>query len=203
MSLYDIIESLIDVSSVPPEKQTDPDYERARNRIHAELTSAKDVEIASYHEAGHWVQAVSVTNDLGLDKSRFTVVGPRIEYKQGEYIPTATGLKMHGMEDWQPVCEDDVRIIARIGVAGGESVRCFYGEIENVGDAYDKGVFETFCIATRQKTGGQIIQLSHKQYWSEARREVQLEFQKEPVKNDIHMKAKSIMRDVFGPVFSI
>ncbi len=87
MTFYEIINGLVDAGDkVLADRRSGDDYTTARKRIHDELASPHDVEVACYHEAGHWVYSLPV-------------IGPRIEYypatngKPEKYNATPTGLE--------------------------------------------------------------------------------------------------------------
>ncbi len=123
MTVYEIIDGLIDVSQVLPEKQKGEGYESARKLIHDEFATAEDVEVGCYHEAGHWTQAILSANQLKINPSGIKVIGPGIKYygprdgKPERYDAFPLKVEMDGIDDWRAEIEDDVRAIARIAVA--------------------------------------------------------------------------------------
>lgn len=58
LDFREIIDKLIDVSSLTDKQTTGDEYEAAREWIHSDLRTPHDVEVACYHEAGHWAVAV-------------------------------------------------------------------------------------------------------------------------------------------------
>ena len=201
MTLHEIIDSLIDLSEVSLDKRGGDKYEQARQIIHDSLNTVDDVEAACFHEAGHWAQAFLAAHQLDADGSLFKVVGPTIKYNRSKdtYDATPTGLKLVGMEGWRASSEDDVKIMARIAVAGGESILCFYGPSRGRADGNDIGRFKCFCRETRGYLGG-IINAPHV-YLNEATTDVRRDFQEERFKILLRAKTELIKRDVFGPVF--
>jgi hypothetical protein len=201
MTVHEIIDGMIDVRDVPPEKREGSEYEAARKQIHDELSTIRDVEAACYHEAGHWAYAVVAANQFGVDGSLFQVVGPRIRYdasdKNYPYDATPTALRLVGMQNWKPRSDDDVEIMARVAVAGGESVHHFYGLTQKRGDENDNARFKIFCKEARNRLGG-LIDAPHV-YWGDAKIEVRKNFKK--VRSVVETKAKEIMKEQFGPVF--
>ena len=199
MTFFEIIDNLIDVTGVPVLKQNGEQYEDARKLIHTELSTVEGVEIACYHEAGHWAQAVLA---LGADGSLFEVVGPRIKYdesKKNPYDPTPTGLSLPGLKDWKAQVEEDVKVMARVAVAGGESVHRFFGPVVKRGDKDDIERFKAFCQDARNRLGG-IIEPAHI-YLNEARENVRKDFENERFKNLVQSKAELVKKEVFRPVF--
>jgi hypothetical protein len=202
MTFYEVIDNLIDVTGVPETKRSGIEYEAARNLIHIELSSMEEVEVACYHEAGHWAFAILVANQLAVDGSLFEVVGPRIKYdvsKKNPYDATPTGLSLPGMENWKAQDEDDVGAMARIAVAGGESVHHFFGPTQKRGDKNDKDRFEEFCKNARMRLGG-VVEPPHV-YWGQAIKDAQIDFKDTLFALRISAKAELVKHQQFGPVF--
>jgi hypothetical protein len=203
MTFSEIIYNLIDVTNVPESKRSGVEYEAARNLIHEELSTVEDVEIACYHEAGHWAFAVLVANQLGVNGSLFDVVGPRIKYNETAkkpYDPTPTGLSLPGMENWKAQIAEDVTAMARIAVAGGESVHHFYGPKRKRGDKNDRERFEALCGEAHMRLG-RIIQPPHI-YWNQAIEDArEIDFKDGVFALQISSKAELIKHQLFGPVF--
>jgi hypothetical protein len=202
VTFFEIIDRLINVDEVPDTKRGGPQYEAARSLIHTELSSVKDVEVACHHEAGHWAQAVLAANQLGADAALFTVIGPTIRYdplKKNPYDASPTGLRLVGLEHWRPQGEEDIEIMARIAVAGGESVFRFYGANQKRGDANDLCRFKELCRDARNRLGG-LIGAPHL-YWDAALEPVRKDFTDDGFKKVITAKAAEIERLQFTPVF--
>jgi hypothetical protein len=197
MTFYEMIDRLIDVTEVPENKHSGEGYESARRLIHEELTNVKDVDVGCHHEAAHWSEAVLAANQLGVDVSLFKVVGPRITYdaSRDAYEPTPTGLKMIGMEGWKAQTEEEVKILARIAVAGGESVHHFYGPNQKRGDGNDIGRFNELCREARMRLGS-IIQ-APPIYINEARDSVRADFENERFRETVRLKAQMIKKEQF------
>jgi hypothetical protein len=204
MTFCEIIDALINVDEVPDNKRSGPQYEAARNIIHAELSSVKDVEVACHHEAGHWTQAVLAAKQLGADRALFTVIGPTIRYfpsNENPYDASPTGLRLIGLENWRAQGGEDIEIMARIAVAGGEAVSSFYGADQKRGDANDLCRFKELCREARTRLGG-IIEAAHL-YWDAALPIVGTDFANEDFKNVIAGKSAEIMRLQFTPVLDL
>jgi hypothetical protein len=205
MTFHEIIDSLIDVSEVPEAKRIGKGYEDAIASIHLELSTLEDVEIACYHEAGHWSSAIASADQLQADGSLFEVTGPRIKYfppangRAESFDATPTGLQMVGMEDWKAESGEDVEVMARIAVSGGESVLRFYGPTAKRGDANDRMRFDVFCRETRLRLGS-VIDPPHL-YWDQAIIDVRPNFNDTIFALGVLQKAELIKRRQFGPVF--
>lgn len=199
MTLYETIDSLIDVTNVPEEKRQDKQYELARKAIHDELSSVENIEIACYHEAGHWSEAVLAAHYLGANPQQVHVIGPTIGYKQGKYDPIPTGLKIHGVESWQPQSENEVKAMARIAVAGAISVQHFRPDCTTCGDTNDIGRFDQFCRDAHMRLRG-TIQPPHI-YIDEAKEAVRKDFCDPVFVEMVRLKSEAIKSEQFGPVF--
>ena len=202
MTFFEIIESLINVTNVPEAKRSGVEYEAARKLIHESLSCPEDVEAASYHEAGHWAFGILVANQLGVDGSLFDVVGPRIKYDtmNNLYDATPTGLSLPGMKNWKAQDEDDVMAMARIAVAGGESIHHYYGPQGKRGDKNDRCRFDAFCKDARLRLGGP-IQPPHV-YWDQAIADARgTNFKDVLFTSVIESKAALVRQQQFGPVF--
>jgi hypothetical protein len=206
MTFYEIIDGLIDAGDeVPAVKRNGDGYAAARKLIHDELASPHDVEVACYHEAGHWAVAVASADQLEADGSLFEVCGPRIKYyypvdgKPERYEATPTGLKMVGMENWLPKSGSDVKIMARIAMAGGESVQHFYGPNQKRGDVNDTGRFDELCRNTRLRLGG-VIEAPYI-YREKALEEIQTDFRNVMFASNVSERAERVKQERFGPVF--
>lgn len=199
MTFYEMIDRLIDLTEVPEDKRRGEGYESARRLIHEELANVMDVDVACHHEAAHWAEAVLVANQfgIGIDGSLFKVVGPSITYDPSKdtYEPTPTGLKMIGMEGWKAQTEEHVKILARIAVAGGESVHHFYGPNQKPGDGNDIGRFNELCREAHMGLGS-LIEPPHV-YINDARESVRKEFEDERFKETVRVKARMIKKEQF------
>ena len=201
-TFWETIDGLIDLSGVPEAKRNGAEYEAARRSIHDDLPDITHVEVACHHEAAHWAEAVLAANQLGADFSRFTVIGPTIKYDALQYVPfdaTCTGLRMGGMDNWRAQTSVDVEIMARIAVAGSESVHHFYGAKAKRGDANDMRRFTIFCKEVRTRLGG-LIDPPHV-YLQNAVRDVQADLRDDAFTTVVRRKAEAIKRECFGPVF--
>jgi hypothetical protein len=197
MTFLEMMDRLIDVTEVPEDKRCGEGYESARRSIHEELSNALDVDVACHHEAAHWAEAVLAADQLGMDGSMFEVVGPSIKYDPSTdtYEPTSTGLKMIGTEGWAVQGEEGVRILARIAVAGGESVHHFYGPNQKRGDTNDIGQFNELCRQARMRLGS-TIQAPHV-YIDEAKESVRTDFEDDRFKETVRLKAQQIKNEQF------
>jgi hypothetical protein len=206
MTFYEIIDALIDVSQIPPEKQKGEGYGSARKLIHDEFATAEDVEVGCYHEAGHWAYSLPVVKLSGGNIKLLKVIGPRIEYypaangKPEKYDPTPTGLespKIARADYSDPLLE----LLAKVAVAGGESVCQFYGPKAKRGDIYDRNKFcathqeYRFCLTRSIVSEGADV------YWLQALKEVQDDFKENQLL--IATKAEKIKQEVFYPVFGL
>src|SRR6266702_4694249 len=100
MTFYEIIDGLIDAGDkVQADKRSGDGYATARQRIHEELASSHDVEVACYHEAGHWAYSLPVVKLSVGNLKLLRVIGPRIKYyaatdgRPEKYDATPTGLE--------------------------------------------------------------------------------------------------------------
>ena len=203
MTLHEIIEKLIDDGSLEADKRCGQGYEDAKKSIHDDLQTVEDVEVACHHEAGHWAYTVMESGWLGIDPADVRVVGPTIKYdssKTDPYDSTPTGLRMGVSNNWKAQCEKDVEAIARIAVAGGESVRSFYGAGQRRGDKDDWPRFDFFCREAKNRLG-RIVSDTPKDYWDAAILIVRASFEDQAFKQIVKMKAEKIKINPFGPVF--
>jgi len=92
-------------------------------------------------------------------------------------------------------------LLAKVAVAGGESVSQFFGPSEKRGDINDYGRFcdrheeFRFCLTRR------VIGEDADEYWKQALRDVQDDFKQNQLL--IAAKAEQIKQDVFHQVFGL
>ena len=143
-----------------------------------------------------------VANQFRVDGSLFEVVGPRIVYdiQNNLYDATPTGLSLPGMENWKAQNANDVKAMARIAVAGGESVHHFYGPAQKRGDTNDRDRFDGFCKDARLRLGGP-IDPPHV-YWNNAIKDVrEIDFKDALFALLFSLNAEIVMEHHLGPVF--
>ena len=206
MTFYEAIDELIDVHKVPDTKKNGDGYENARQLIHEELSNHEDVEVACYHESGHWAYAVVSANQLGIDASQIDVVRPRIEYhppinsELEWYESTPTGLTLPGTNRLA-YTEENVKIMARIAMAGGETVQHFFGLSQKRGDLNDIVRFDAFCKQAHLILGS-IIGPPFS-YREEAIKEIRRDFSNKRFDLIIRTKATLVSQNQFGSVFAL
>ena len=208
MTLYEIIEGLIDANDlllkanerVPVDQRNHKDYLDARRYIHEHLPTKEAIELACYHEAGHYFAAVEVATQLNLDSSNFKVVGPSIRYEPKKWYPynwTPIGLYAPGLENPKIQDEVDAVLLARISMAGGESVRGFYGSKTKRGDGGDIFKFGEICKTAPQG----VLTQEPKTYMVHARRHFRKKLKDVQFRVKVSLKAEETKGALFGPVF--
>ena len=152
---YEIIESLIDVRLVPEGKRCGEGYKAARDDIHDNLATIEDVAAGCYHEAGHLIYATNFGLALSASVSEFKILGPHIAYHLAtdttaeRYEPTPMAISVTALNRKVRDTSDNVLEMAKIGVAGGESIEFFRNKLNKPmwkrGDKNDEGRFKDFC----------------------------------------------------------
>jgi hypothetical protein len=205
-TFYEIIDGLINVEQVPVDKRSGDGYVAARKLIHDELSSEHDVEVACYHEAAHWTYSIPVIKLSVGDQRLLKVVGPRIEYypatndRPEKYDPIPMGLQSPHI-DPRDYSDRLLELLAKVAVAGGESVCQFYGPKEKRGDTNDYGRFcdrheeFRFCLTRR------VVSKDADAYWKQALKDVQDDFRQNQLL--IAVKAEKVKQEVFYQVFDL
>jgi hypothetical protein len=207
MTFYDVIDGLIDAGDkVPAVKRNGDDYTTARKIIHDELASQHDVEVGCFHEAGHWAYSLPVVKLSGGNTKLLKVIGPRIKYhpatndKSQKYDATPTGLESPKI-DRPDYSNRLLKLLAKVAVAGGESVSQFYGPKEKRGDTNDRGKFCALHKEYRFCLTRSIIREDADVYWLQALKDVQNDFKENQLL--IASTAEKIKREVFYQVFGL
>jgi hypothetical protein len=207
VTFYEIIDGLIDAGDkVPPVKRNGDGYAAARKLIHDELASPHDVEVACFHEAGHWAYYLPVVRQSGGNDKLLKVIGPRIEYypaakgKPEKYDATPTGLESPRI-DPREYTSRLFTLLAKIAVAGGESVFQFYGPNAKRGDINDRGRFDERHAEFRFVLTQRVINEDADAYWQKALKDVKDDFKANQLV--IAFKAEKIKQEVFYQVFGL
>jgi hypothetical protein len=210
MTFHETIDSLIDVVGVPAGKRSGAGYEAARQDIHDNLATIEDAAAGCYHEAGHLIYATNFGFALGIDVSEFRILGPNITYhpatvKDSEwYEPTAMAISTPGLQMKVRDTSDAVLEMAKIGVAGGESIEFFRNKFNKPmwkrGDRNDKDRFKIFATGVLIRVGNPPIDFPHN-YWRDAKTAVQQDFAQGVYNSDIEREALIAKIQVFPHVF--
>lgn len=207
--LFKIIDGMIDVSEVPQEKRNGDNYDNARKHIHDTLATLEDVEAGCYHEAGHLIYATNFGFALGVDVSEFRILGPHIKYHPATdteaewYEPIPMAISTPGLHKNVPYTSSAVLEMAKIGVAGGESVEYFQKKMNKPmwkrGDPNDQERFKIFAKGVLDRVG-KSIDFPHN-YWADAKTAVGKDFEQELYASDIEREAMLAMLQVFPLAF--
>jgi hypothetical protein len=208
MTIYEIIDGLIDEGDslldesarVPMDERNDNFYKEARKHIHEHLPTKEAIELVCYHETGHYFAAVEAATQLRLDSSQFKIVGPSIRYNPKVfecYNPTSMGLFAPGLENRTIQTEVELILLARVSMAGGESVRHFYGSKAKRGDKNDISKFTRFCKTVPHC----VLTQEPKIYMAQARRHFRSKLRDTEFKVRFILKAENVKQELFGPVF--
>jgi hypothetical protein len=208
MTFYETIENLIDVVGVPAGKRSGAGYDAARKEIHDNLTTIEDVTAVCYHEAGHLIHANLVGFKYGVSTTNFRIVGPLIEYheatndKAAWYESTSSAIRTPGLQAVIPSTNEGLQDLARIAVAGGESVRHFSAKKHKptwkFGNRDDEMKFKRFADGIRNRNTTIKPYIIH---WQDATGMVQGDFAADRYVSDIEGEAHFAMLNVFPPVF--
>jgi hypothetical protein len=215
VTFYEAIDALIDAGDlllsekerVPLDKRSVKGYTYARALIHQELSRFEDVEAACYHESAHFVYSTFLGFKLKKDVTLFQIIGPTIKYHPRIdpypewYEPTPTAVQTAGLP--LPYDNESLEELALIAVAGGESVRCFR-PYQKRGNKNDYGRFDQIRekVFRRLHPDYRNTIKSTNYYWKKAARKVRNGFKQGLNNQLIEVKARLVMIEVFGPVFS-
>ena len=210
MTFHEIIDSLIDVKQVPEEKRCGDGYEAARKDIHDNLATIEDVTAGCYHEAGHLIYATNFGFALQVDVSGFRILGPHITYHPAtndeaeRYEPTPMAISTPGLQRQLRDTSDAVFEMAKIGVAGGETIEYFRVKLNKPmwkrGDKNDEGRFNGFANGVLSRVGHPPIDFPHN-YWRDAKTAVQEDFAQGRYNSEIEREALIAKIQVFPLLF--
>jgi hypothetical protein len=199
--LFDFVDNLID-DDVPETERQYFGYPEARKHIHDHLPTKEAIELVCYHEAGHYFAAVEAATQLRLDSSKFAIVGPSLRYDRNPnvwnpYISTPMGLSAPGLENPKIQTEAELILLARVSMAGGESVRHFYGSKAKRGDKNDISKFIGFYKTLPRS----VLTQEPNIYMVQARRHFRSKLRNPEFKIRFILKAEEVKNSLFGPVF--
>jgi hypothetical protein len=206
MTFYEIIDSLIDVNAVPEKKRSGEGYGDARKEIHDNLVTIEDVTAACYHEAAHLIYATNLGFALKADVSGFQILGPHIKYypatddKAEWYEPTTMAISTPGLHKKLRDTHSAVFEMAKIGVAGGESVEFFRKKLSKPmwksGNKDDWARFKLFASGVLSRVGNPPIDFPHN-YWRDAETAVRHDFAQGLYDSEIEREALIAKIQVF------
>ena len=185
----------IDVSQVPFEKLTDPDFLRCRSQMEAVLKSDQWVTGFSAHEAGHLIYFRRAGwKDFDYRGPTILFDSARCEFKAIVAAVRPAGT-MNEAADKVITLEQFIMSMAKGHAAGGVVIR----SLTSLPDAGDDGDYEDFsnwCTAICAQHPH--LPIDRKRFWEDAQKAVAKDLRKPPARKEIWDVAKEIRPILFG-----
>jgi hypothetical protein len=198
-TVREIIDGLIREEDFPDYAVKDAWYAKAREGIHTSLSTPERIESACYHECGHLMVVVGVATQLGFDSSNFKILGPLIKFDQNAWNPFSSasmGLFVPGFENRLAQSDADVFLMAKVCMAGGESIRQFFGRKMPRGDSDDIAKFKKFS-----KRKGEFSDCDIARMMVKARRDFRNKVEDAEFKLRLSLMAENTKRELFPEIF--
>jgi hypothetical protein len=182
----------VDVSEVPPDKQTRPDFLSLKSQMEQALRVQSWIAAFCIHEAGHLIyfEQVGVT--------KYTINAPRIVFndKTGQFDGYMLSIQP---EEGAPPKDLDLQKylndVAKAHVAGSTFAKKL-ANAPDAGDEEDRALFDQFCKMLEQKFLGTTI--DRQDSWNQAAREVLVDLRSPEFRRKAWAKANAIREQMFG-----
>jgi hypothetical protein len=180
----------IDVSRVPDDKQTHPDFLRLKTQMETALSQQKWINAFCIHEAGHMIYLMQI----GV--TEYAHLGPRIEYNKQQdtfdgFMASVQPQSKPNMENIDPAAL--LTTAAKAYAAGGVFAKQLTGSPDQ-GDQQDRENLDNLCSALEQKYH---ISLDRDGSWKQAQEDVLKDLRSPTFRAEAWKKAREL-QNIFG-----
>jgi hypothetical protein len=182
----------IDISKVPIDKHTHPDFLGLKKEMEQALTQQSWISAFCIHEAGHMIYLTQI----GI--TDYTYFGPRIEYDQQQdkfegYM--AAVQPQSGAIPENVNLSEYLATAAKAYAAGGTFAKKLTGASDQ-GDEEDRENLNSLCTSLEQKCSG--IAIDRDSSWKQAQNDVLIDLRSPSFRTTAWEKAREIQKKLFG-----